>query len=66
MHVMRAAKFRLDPTPEQSIAFGQWAGAFRFVYNAALEQRRDWYRPGRQFNYLRRNAGRTDADVLAE
>lgn len=51
MHLMRAAKFRLDPTPEQAIAFGQWAGACRFVYNACLEQRRDYYRPGRVFSY---------------
>ena len=28
----------------------QIAGACRFVYNLALEQRRDWWRPGRKFN----------------
>ena len=29
----------------------QIAGACRFIYNLALEQRRDWYRPGRKFNF---------------
>jgi putative transposase len=29
----------------------QIAGACRFVYNVALEQRRDWYRPGRRFSF---------------
>ena len=29
----------------------QIAGACRFVYNIALEQRRDWYRPGRRFSF---------------
>lgn len=28
------------------------AGACRFVFNLALEQRRDWYRPGRQFDFI--------------
>ena len=26
------------------------AGSCRFVYNLALEQRRDWWKPGRTFN----------------
>jgi hypothetical protein len=29
----------------------QIAGACRFVYNLALEQRRDFYRPGRKINF---------------
>ena len=43
--------FRLYPTPEQAAQMAQIAGACRFVYNLALEQRRDWYRPGRKFNF---------------
>lgn len=44
MLVQRANLYRLEPTPEQAIAFAQWAGACRFVFNAGLEQRRDWHR----------------------
>lgn len=44
MLVQRANIYRLQPTPEQAASLAQWAGACRFVYNAALEQRRDWYR----------------------
>lgn len=51
MLIQRASTFRLEPTAEQSIAFAQWAGACRYVYNLALEQRRDWHRPGRSFSY---------------
>lgn len=35
---------RIYPTPEQASALTQIAGACRFVYNLALEQRRDWWR----------------------
>lgn len=44
MILQRATLYRLDPTPDQAAAFAQWAGACRFVYNLALEQRRDWGR----------------------
>lgn len=47
----KAVLFRLYPTPEQAAQMAQIAGACRFVYNLALEQRRDWYRPGRTFNF---------------
>jgi putative transposase len=47
----KEALFRLYPTAEQRSSMAQFAGACRFVYNLALEQRRDWYRPGRHFNY---------------
>ena len=47
----KANLYRLYPTPEQSAQMAQIAGACRFVYNLALEQRRDWYRPGRSFNF---------------
>jgi putative transposase len=47
----KANLFRLYPTPEQSARMAQIAGACRFVYNIALEQRRDWYRPGRRFSF---------------
>jgi putative transposase len=40
----KAALFRLYPTPEQAAQMAQIAGACRFVYNLALEQRRDWWR----------------------
>ncbi|MBP2307514.1 RNA-guided endonuclease InsQ/TnpB family protein [Azospirillum melinis] len=47
----KAVLFRLYPTPEQAAQMAQIAGACRFVYNLALEQRRNWYRPGRKFNF---------------
>lgn len=47
----KAVLFRLYPTPEQAALMAQIAGACRFVYNLALEQRRDWYRPGRKFTF---------------
>lgn len=51
MLLRKANLYRLDPTPEQAAAFAQWAGACRFVFNLGLEQRRDWWRPGRRFTY---------------
>ena len=42
MILHRANVYRLEPTEEQAASFGQWAGACRFVYNLALEQRRTW------------------------
>jgi putative transposase len=47
MIIHRANKYELEPTPEQAIAFAQWAGACRFVYNIGLEQRRDYGRKHR-------------------
>ena len=47
----KAAMFRLYPSPEQYAQMAQIAGACRFVYNQALEQRRNWYRPGRKFSF---------------
>ena len=47
----KAALFRLYPTSEQYAQMSKIAGACRFIYNLALEQRRDWYRPGRKFNF---------------
>ena len=44
MIARKAAFFRLYPTPEQTAQMAQIAGACRFVYNLALEQRRDWWR----------------------
>lgn len=51
MLLQRATTFRLEPTEAQANAFAQWVGACRFVYNLALEQRCNWYRPGRRFSY---------------
>ena len=56
MQLHRANVYRLEPTPEQGASFAQWAGACRAVYNLALEQRRDWHRPGRKFTYLSQQA----------
>ena len=47
----KANTYRLYPTPDQAQQMAQIAGAVRFVYNIALEQRRDWWRPGRTFNF---------------
>lgn len=48
----KANVYRLYPTPEQAQKMAQFAGAVRFVYNLALEQRRDWWKPGRSFNFV--------------
>lgn len=42
--IVRTARYRLCPTQEQAITMAQFAGVTRYVYNAALEQRRDWWR----------------------
>ena len=55
MLIHRANTFRLYPTPEQARKMAQFVGACRFVYNLALEQRRDWYRPGRRFDCSSQN-----------
>jgi putative transposase len=47
MLIQRANVYRLEPTEEQAIAFWQWVGACRAVYNLALEQRRTWGREHR-------------------
>ena len=51
MLIRKAHLYRLYPTPEQAATLWAWIGAVRCVYNLALEQRRDWYRPGRKFNF---------------
>ncbi|MEW5424596.1 RNA-guided endonuclease InsQ/TnpB family protein [Amorphus sp. 3PC139-8] len=51
MEQMRANVYRLYPTPAQAAAMARIAGACRFVHNLALEQRRDWWRPGRRFSF---------------
>lgn len=48
----RSHTYRLYPNMAQQRALSSWVGAVRFVYNLALEQRRDWWRPGRSFNYI--------------
>jgi putative transposase len=47
----KANLYRLYPTPVQAAQMAQIAGSCRFVYNLALEQRRDWYRPGQRFSF---------------
>ncbi|MFK4046659.1 RNA-guided endonuclease InsQ/TnpB family protein [Roseomonas mucosa] len=47
----KAHVYRLYPTPEQAAVLGAWIGAVRFTYNLCLEQRRDWWRPGRRFTF---------------
>jgi hypothetical protein len=39
MLIQRANKYRAVPTPYQAQAMGQWVGACRWEYNAALERR---------------------------
>lgn len=51
MVIRKANTYRLYPTPEQAQQMAQIAGSCRFVYNLALEQRRDWWKPGRTFNF---------------
>jgi Kinase/pyrophosphorylase/Helix-turn-helix domain len=50
----KAALFCLYPTPDQAAQLAQITGACRSVYNFGLEQRRDWYRPGRKFTFATR------------
>jgi len=59
----RGYKFRLKPSDEQAATLAQFAGACRFVYNLALEQRRDHWRPGRRINYLTQAAELTKLRV---
>ena len=47
----KANTYRLYPTPEQAQQMAQIAGSCRYVFNLALEQRRDWWKPGRTFNF---------------
>ena len=42
--VRRVYRFRLGPTAEQEQRLRQFSGARRFIWNWALEQRRDYYR----------------------
>ena len=42
--MIRAYKFEMKPTAAQAAKMADWCGAARFVYNAALEQRRDFWR----------------------
>lgn len=51
MILYRANTYRLYPTPEQAHQMSQIAGSCRYVYNLALEQRRDWWKPGRRFSF---------------
>lgn len=70
MLLRQARLYRLYPTPDQAAALGRWVGAVRFIYNLALEQRRDWYRPGRRFNFASQcrevTALRAEADWLRD
>src|SRR3712207_2062171 len=57
--IHRAFRYRLYPTREQDALMVQTAGARRFIYNLALEQRRDWWRQakanGVSLNYVSQN-----------
>ncbi|MEE4278314.1 MAG: helix-turn-helix domain-containing protein, partial [Halieaceae bacterium] len=70
MEVLRATVYRLYPTPEQAARMERIAGACRYVYNLALEQRRDWWRPGRRFSFAQQcrelTALRHEVDWLRE
>jgi putative transposase len=50
MRVQRAHVYHLSPTAEQAATLSQWAGTCRYVYNLALEQRRDRWRFLRKFS----------------
>ncbi|MEO1169642.1 MAG: transposase [Pseudomonadota bacterium] len=65
----RTQKYRLSPTPEQAEKLGQFAGTVRFVYNLALEQRRDFWRQfqqntGSTLNYV--SQGRQLTELRSE
>jgi putative transposase len=50
--IRKANTYRLYPTSSQEQKMAQIAGACRFVYNIALEQRSEWYRPGRSIGFV--------------
>lgn len=55
--ILRGFRYKLAPSAEQAILFGQFAGVCRLIYNLALEQRRDWWRQyeastGSKLNYV--------------
>src|SRR4051794_40048553 len=51
MLLRKAHVYRLYPTSEQAATLARWVGAVRATFNAALEQRRDFWKPGRTFNF---------------
>ena len=59
MLLQRASKYRLEPTPEQAAWLSQVAGSCRYVYNIALEQRRDHWRKGK-FSFVQQCREVTD------
>ena len=57
MLINRGFRFRLDPTPEQKVAFQQFSGVCRSIYNVALFQREHFWRQyqsatGYHLNYV--------------
>src|SRR5215204_4356412 len=67
--IARGFRFKLSPTPEQEAIFRQFAGVCRLVYNLALEQRRDWWRPYKRETGQRLNSvaqARQLTDLRAE
>lgn len=67
--MFRTQKYRLYPTAEQAAKLAQFAGTTRFVYNLALEQRRDFWRQfqratGQRLNYI--TQGRQITDLRRE
>lgn len=63
--MFRTQKYRLYPTTEQAADLTRFADAVRFVYNLALEQRRDFSRQfmrdtGRTLNYASQGKQLTD------
>ena len=55
--ILRGFRYKLAPTAEQEVLFRQFAGVCRLIYNLALEQRRDFWRPyqrqtGQHLNYV--------------
>lgn len=68
MVIHRGFRYRLYPSPEQAALLGQTASATRFVYNLALEQRRDFWRQakaqGIALNFI--SQGREITQVRAE
>jgi putative transposase len=67
--IQRAFRYKLEPTAEQAELFARFAGATRFIYNLALEQRSTFWRQyraatGRQFNFA--SQGRELTQLRAE
>lgn len=57
MPILKAYKYRLEPNKSQRMAFEQYAGCCRFVWNWALDQRQQYYAAtGKSMSWVEQDA----------